>query len=212
MIALSWISISAIAAIMSLDTTAFGQLMLARPMVCGPVFGYLLGDVKAGMWVGMIVELFWARALPMGAAVPPDTTAITILTLVWGLEAGHENKRALIVVAFLFATYAGVLSRQADLLARRLNVQVLYAVDYLIAQGKTWGVTAGVIGGLLVFFLKAFVFYILIIPVGNMLVSAVHSLLNDQILQAFSHAWKVLPVAGFVVMLKNFPAKTKRIV
>jgi PTS system mannose-specific IIC component len=51
-----------------LDLVSLGQFMLARPLVAGPVAGWILGDPATGMMVGVILELFALEVLPLGAA------------------------------------------------------------------------------------------------------------------------------------------------
>ena len=63
--------ISTVAAVLSLDITAFGQFMVSRPIVSATLVGYMLGDANTGFWMGMTVELIWISAIPMGAAIPP---------------------------------------------------------------------------------------------------------------------------------------------
>lgn len=108
MIEFVWYGI--IAALVSLDVTAIGQFMICRPIVVGPLFGYLLGDVKAGLWIGMIVELLWVNSIPMGASVPPDITAMTILATVWGIAAVPGSNESTILASRISNTGGGIIS------------------------------------------------------------------------------------------------------
>ena len=69
---------SFVAVICGLDRMAALQLMLSRPIVAGPLTGFVLGEPLIGLQVGMLVELLWLGRLPVGASIPPDDTQIAI--------------------------------------------------------------------------------------------------------------------------------------
>jgi len=73
--------------------------MISRPIVCGTVFGYLLGDIKSGLWIGMIAELIWGKRNSMGAAIPNDSTSITLLAIVWGIKAADNHSALILALA-----------------------------------------------------------------------------------------------------------------
>jgi len=53
--------------LVGLDLVSVPQIMIARPIVAGPIAGALLGDVRTGLEVGVLFELFQYDVLPMGA-------------------------------------------------------------------------------------------------------------------------------------------------
>ena len=59
---------------MALERKAFLQAMLSRPLVSATVMGALLGDVRAGLFVGMLLELFYLGTANLGAALPENDT------------------------------------------------------------------------------------------------------------------------------------------
>ena len=62
----------------TLERRAFLQAMLSRPLVAATVMGLLIGDVNAGLFTGLVLELFYLGAASLGAAVPDhDTLAAT---------------------------------------------------------------------------------------------------------------------------------------
>src|SRR3989339_1766376 len=102
------IALSFLAALLSVDVTLFGQFMISRPIVCGPLIGYFLGDIKTGLWVGMLVDLIWIGNIPMGAAIPTYATAMTVLPTIWA-SISFPGHKAPAVLALLLAVVAGVL-------------------------------------------------------------------------------------------------------
>jgi mannose/fructose/N-acetylgalactosamine-specific phosphotransferase system component IIC len=195
--------IAFLSALFSTDTTAFGQFMISRPIFCAPIIGYVLGDVKTGLWIGMIVELMWVNIIPMGAAIPQDSTAIALLSTIWGVTACPGHKAAM-VLAMMLAVPAGTLFKQLDILLRYYNVRIVHWVEAGIQTGKEDRIAKGVYAGLFLFFFKAFVFYALLIYPGQWLVQLMFVHLNDRLVLGLESAWRILPLIGFGLFLTNF--------
>src|SRR3989449_2471450 len=53
-------------------------MMIARPIVAGPVAGAILGDVATGLALGVVFELFQYAVLPGGAARYPESAPATV--------------------------------------------------------------------------------------------------------------------------------------
>lgn len=60
------------AALLELDTTYAFQTLLSRPVIAGPIFGWLTGDVAAGIQVGIFAELLFSDISPLGGIIPPQ--------------------------------------------------------------------------------------------------------------------------------------------
>lgn len=73
------------------DLVSFLQAMVARPLVAATVAGAILGDLGAGVLVGMVLELFALEVLPVGGARYPDygpaATAASVVAAGGGPEA-----------------------------------------------------------------------------------------------------------------------------
>lgn len=192
-----------IAAIFCLDVTAFGQFMISRPIVCGPVIGYLLGDIKTGLWVGMIVDLIWIGVIPMGAAIPQDATAVVVLSLVWGLKAFPAD-HVTTVLALMLAVPGGILFKIFDVKMRYYNIKVARWVEQGVETGDESRLYKGISAGMGLFFIKAFIFFAILFYPGAMLVEQAYALIPARLIRGLDFAWYILPLAGFAVMLVNF--------
>lgn len=197
------ILLAGLAAIFSLDVTAFGQFMISRPIVLCPVFGYILGDIKSGLWIGMIIELIWTKEIPMGAAVPHDATTVAILTTIWGIGSPFKQSSVL-VLALMLAALAGILFKYTDFWVRNTNTKICHWIEDGIRKGEENRIDKGIFLGILLFFLKAFVFYILLIFIGAPVVDKIYVQLPMQAIRGLDLAWWYLPITGFAVMLINF--------
>jgi len=62
----------------AVERRGFLQAMVSRPLVAGTGTGLLLGDVQAGLYVGLLFELYYLGAASLGASRPEnDTLAAT---------------------------------------------------------------------------------------------------------------------------------------
>jgi mannose/fructose/N-acetylgalactosamine-specific phosphotransferase system component IIC len=197
------IILAALAAVLSLDITAFGHFMVSRPIVCGPLFGYLAGDIKTGLWVGMIVELIWVNDIPMGAAIPQDVMSVAVLSTVWGLVT-FGGQRSAMILALILAVPAGVLYKHLDIVFRYYNVRVAHWVEEGVMAGRERRITYGIAIGLLLSLLKAFMFYIVMISLGEWLMLKLFYQLTPGIIQGLEFAWRLLPLVGFGSLLITF--------
>lgn len=195
--------LSLLAGLISLDITAFGHFMISRPIVCAPLFGYLLGDIKTGLWIGMIIELVWVGAIPMGAAIPNDSTAIAILSTIWGLKA-FPNMKAGLILSIVVAIPTGFLSKKLDIAVRYFNVRLSHRVERGVKAFNERTIVEGISLGMFLFFLKAFVFYFILIYPGQILITKIYGLLGAGIIRSLTLSWKILPVLGFGIVLINF--------
>src|SRR5439155_246973 len=64
--------------LVGLDLVSVPQMMIARPIVAGPIAGAMLGDLGAGLQLGVLFELFQYDVLPMGATRYPEYGPATV--------------------------------------------------------------------------------------------------------------------------------------
>ena len=60
--------------LVAVERKAFLQAMFSRPLVAATLMGALLGDVPAGLFVGMLLELFHLGGANLGASLPDHDT------------------------------------------------------------------------------------------------------------------------------------------
>jgi PTS system mannose-specific IIC component len=110
--------------LVGIDRIAFAQFMISRPIVVGPLTGFLLGDAMVGLEIGMLLELLWLGRLPVGAAIPPDDTQVavgaTVLAFAMGHLLGFEGM-PIVLLCVLTAIPLGKCGQGFDRLARKFN-------------------------------------------------------------------------------------------
>lgn len=194
---------SIIGAVLSADITMFGQFMISRPIFCGPLFGYILGDIHTGLWLGMIVEMMWINAIPMGVSVPVDLTMMTSLAVIWSCSFFQGSQEAAIFALALSVPFA-YLYKEVDLAGRLFNTKIMHWVEDGVEKGYETRISKGIYLGLLFFFIRTAVMYGVLMLLGGLLYKAMYSYLPIQILVSLKKAWYYLPVFGFGAVLYNF--------
>src|SRR5690349_16279445 len=111
------------ASVLALDITGFGPFMISQPLVTGPLFGWIMGQVRLGVIVGGIVQLLWMDVSPVGVGIPFDATAVTILGIYLG-SFQPDCPLPQIVIALAIAVPFGYFFAAMDSFARRVNTLV----------------------------------------------------------------------------------------
>ncbi|MCA6071939.1 MAG: PTS sugar transporter subunit IIC [Endomicrobium sp.] len=192
-----------IGALCSSDITAFGQFMICRPIFCAPVIGFLMGDISTGLRIGMIVEMLWINAIPLGASVPIDVSLISVLSTFWVCRyfLGFQEE---VILGIILAVPFAYLYREIDIFGRNFNTKIMHWIEKGIESGKYWRIDAGVITGLFLFVLRAFLFCIFAMIVGCWIYSSIYPQLPEFVLLGFKKAWYLMPIAGFGMVIYNF--------
>jgi mannose/fructose/N-acetylgalactosamine-specific phosphotransferase system component IIC len=64
--------------LVGLDLVSVPQMMIARPIIAGPIAGLVLGDLGTGLALGVLFELFQYDVLPVGATRYPEYGPATV--------------------------------------------------------------------------------------------------------------------------------------
>src|SRR3954470_535805 len=111
----------------AVERRAFLQAMISRPLVAATGMGMLLGDVPAGLFVGLVLELYYLGAASLGAARPEnDTLAATCASASAACLAegnGADSTPAIWSLCILLCVGLGNVGRYLD---KRLEVHSLY--------------------------------------------------------------------------------------
>lgn len=102
----------------AVERKAFLQAMLSRPLASATVMGLLLGDLRAGLFIGMLLELFYLGTANLGAALPENDTVSATGTAAaaatMAAATGAGSTQALWSVAILLFLPLGRAGRIAD--------------------------------------------------------------------------------------------------
>ncbi len=104
--------------VVAVERKAFLQAMLSRPLVSATVMGALLGDVRSGVFIGMLLELFYLGTANLGASLPENDTVSATGTAAaaatMATATGSDSTQALWAIAVLLFIPLGRLGRTWD--------------------------------------------------------------------------------------------------
>jgi len=72
-----------------------GTTLLSRPLVLGPLVGWVLGDLNQGIVIGASLELIFMGNIKVGAAIPPDVVTGGVLGTAFAILSGKGAAIAL---------------------------------------------------------------------------------------------------------------------
>lgn len=136
---LQLVLVSILTGILSCDTIAIGQFMLSRPIIVGPIIGLCLGNPYVGFIIGICVELIWARIIPVGGSIPPDsslTTALATASAVFSISNFRTDISSAIILALVISIPCGILFKAVELKIRLANSSVIDKIKADIMKGK----------------------------------------------------------------------------
>lgn len=199
-----FILLSFLAAVFSADITMFGQFMISRPIFCGPFFGFLTGDIHTGLWIGMIVEMIWVNAIPLGCAVPVDLTFMTILSVIWSTLL-FQGSQEVAMFSLALAVPFAYIYMEVDFAGRLFNTKIMHWVERGIEEGKEKRISRGLFLGLFLFIIRTALMYFLFLLFGSIIIKKVFATdIPFYVLLGLKKAWIYLPVFGFGMVLNNF--------
>jgi mannose/fructose/N-acetylgalactosamine-specific phosphotransferase system component IIC len=194
--------------VLGLDRTAVGQFMFSQPIVAGPLVGWMLGDPTSGIVIGAVLELIWVLDMPIGSFVPANATVSTIsATAIAAL--GNNGHADLPVIGFSLILTTGIvpLTMIADSAVRKWNAR-LWDEPSSGRRGQTSDLLAKAhYLGLMFFYLKSFLLYLLLLPLGIVLVGLFLQF-PEYIHRAMAFFVTLLPFLGAALVVRNLSVKT----
>jgi mannose/fructose/N-acetylgalactosamine-specific phosphotransferase system component IIC len=132
--------------IVGLDLVSVPQAMISRPLVAGTVAGWIVGDVDAGLRLGVLFELFALDVLPVGAVRYPDYGPATVAAVALAAESPWQLGLGLSTALGLVLALLGGWSLQ---LVRRSNARAIQRRAAALAAGESGAIRRLQYGGLL---------------------------------------------------------------
>jgi mannose/fructose/N-acetylgalactosamine-specific phosphotransferase system component IIC len=132
--------------IVGLDLVSVPQAMISRPLVAGTVAGWILGDVQAGLRIGVLFELFALDVLPVGAVRYPDYGPATLAAVALAAGSPWQLGLGLSTALGLVLALLGGWSLQ---LVRRSNARAIQRRAAALAAGESGAIRRLQYGGLL---------------------------------------------------------------
>jgi mannose/fructose/N-acetylgalactosamine-specific phosphotransferase system component IIC len=118
--------------LVGLDLVSVPQMMIARPIVAGPIAGAVLGDVRTGLELGALFELFQYDILPVGAVRYPEYGPATVAAV----SAAHAAAVTLgLGLGALVGLVTGMAGGMSLHVVRRLNARAVRRAGPALESG-----------------------------------------------------------------------------
>lgn len=204
---LNAILVGLVSAITYTDSTAVGQIMISRPIVSASLMGLILGDVQTGIFVGILLELLWVGALPVGAYVPPESTFAAVNTVAIAVLTNNVAKGEIILI-FLLLTPFIFLARYLEDKIRSKNNVLSRKADLAMAKGEYNSIGQLHLLGLGFFFIKTFTVSILAVALGIQVLPRIIEILPGYIMETLYIGGDILPIIGVAVVIELLLTRT----
>ncbi len=191
-----------LASVLELDVTYAFQTLLSRPIIAGPLFGLCIGDMMAGVQVGIFAELLFIDISPLGGIVPPSgvvASAIPLILYSLGID---------LYFGFFFGVLMALLYSLFDTLLRKTRFKWLVFLEAKIGKKPTdlWRIV-GV--SLLLSFLMTFIFISVASWVCAQTAFWLFPYISSKVHFAFQMAYMAVPWIGLATLLSTFRLKTR---
>ena len=148
----SLIALLAWGTLVGVDLVSVPQMMIARPIVAGTVAGAILGDLEAGLKLGVVFELLQYDILPVGAVRYPEYGPATVAAVATAHAAAGALGLGLGAVVGLVTALAGGVAIH---LLRRINSRIVNAASAVLESGDPRALLRLHVGALLRDFVRA---------------------------------------------------------
>jgi mannose/fructose/N-acetylgalactosamine-specific phosphotransferase system component IIC len=177
--------------------------MVSQPVVAGPLVGWLLGDLHAGMVIGAALELLWVLDMPIGTFVPADSTVSAVAaTSIAALAHPGGAPHWLLGFCILLTAAIVPVTMFADRIMRTWNARLPYLAYCSRGVVTTARVTIAHLRGLAAFFMKSAALYLLVLPAG---LAAAAWCMNapEPLRRALDLFSRVMPLLGAAAVLRK---------
>ncbi|MFV0255717.1 MAG: PTS mannose/fructose/sorbose/N-acetylgalactosamine transporter subunit IIC [Erysipelotrichaceae bacterium] len=179
-----------------LDSRIFGQNMLDRPLILGPIVGLILGDVGTGIIMGGSLELIFMGFVGIGVSTPADTNVGGILGTAFAILSGLE-----IGTAVTLALPIAMLANFIGIFVRTVNSAWQHRADKFADEGNAKGVARTMWYGAALFFICPAIVVFLGVIFGSDAANYIVSVIPDQVMDGLRVASGVLPAIGLALLL-----------
>lgn len=136
-----WFLVAILMAFLSLDETAVGQFMVSRPIVVGPLVGWLIGRTDIGLDLGALIELIWIGDVPVGAHLPLDLAMLTGTSVALACELvpnsgiNADITKAAMTYALGISIPLAALSTEGEVVLRKFHIRWLHFAQRMAFNG-----------------------------------------------------------------------------
>lgn len=187
------------------------QVMLSRPVVTGPVVGFLLGDPMTGLVAGAMIELLWIDRFHMGRYIPPNDTVVSVLVTAGAILTAQGvpggPSRELVAAAVLLFAPVAFLAQWGDKLVASSNDTLAERALEDARRGDARAMARKHYFGMAKTFVLSSLVIFLCLVAGTALLRVLFPVLPAQVLSALAVVYYGIPVLGMAVALSTIKTR-----
>lgn len=208
------LKIAGIGSLLSLDRTAWGQLMISRPIVLAPIIGMACGNATVGLFVGVLIELLWINELPVGSAIPSDDTMFAAIAggVITTITTSRHMSNPSSIGSLIFLVLATLiplipLGKKIDIMARKHNEKILTDLETRLLTGNPRQAVSLHLKGLLHFLAYNFMAILFCSLILLLVMPYLHSLIPASIQNIMNGLLIIFPLVGIATLLSGIHKK-----
>jgi fructoselysine and glucoselysine-specific PTS system IID component len=173
-----------------------GTTLLSRPLVLGPLVGWVLGDLNQGVIIGATLELIFMGNIKVGAAIPPDVVTGGVLGTAFAILSGKGPAIALAIaipVSILAEMMISALFVSRAMLNKKFNE---YAEEGNYKKIQWLHIASGLVRPLLMGFIV-----LLALQLGANVMKEFLDMIPAWVQSGLQVAGNMLPALGFALLM-----------
>ncbi len=203
--------ISLIGALVNLDDVPLLQIMISQPIVIAPLIGFLWGDFQTGLIIGAFLELLMINYLPIGCAVPLDSSigaVVAIGTFFLITPFFPSSRNALIALVVLVSMPFTIIAQKASILVRKFNGRLSTLAQESAERGDLRKLDFFHFTGVGLFYLRSFCVCFISIYFIAVLAKLTVYRIPAGAFRGLELLYTLLPIIGIAMIFDTFKNKS----
>ncbi len=210
-----FLAVSLLGGFLALDLRSSIRIMISQPICSGLLVGLLLGSPSEGFFAGALFQTLFlgdvdlrgngTLDLPVGGIA-----ASAIYVLVLRGFSGDPSARGFVLLCSILSGIAAAGAGKAFYLWwEEASVPLIVSATRYIKEGRYRLVSAIHLSFLAVHFLYAFLFLLIVVPIGRYLISVSASHLPRFLGGRLEHLYLLLPLIGVGSLLRFYTGRSR---
>ena len=170
-----------------------GQPLIERPLICGAMVGFVLGDFQQGIIIGATLELIFLGTITIGGSVPADLAVGSVLATAFTILTKAEP-----AVAVALALPISLLAVFVYQVLKLVYTALVEKYDALLEEGRDRA-ALGITLGMTMFYGVPFAVLALF---GTDVIRSLVESIPDTVMRGMTAVGGILPALGFAILLK----------
>ena len=189
--------VALVAALVYMESRIGGQHMLDRPIIIGPLVGFIMGDPVTGLIIGGELELVWMGLVGIGTSTPPDVVVGSALATALAIRTGASYETTLAL-----AIPISLLAQVGSIGVCILNTVFAHRADSCADKGDYRGVEISNWMGSALYFVFKFSMVFIGFLIGSDLITKIVENIPAVIQSGLGQSGNLLPALGVAMLIQ----------